>query len=91
MTATFAHPRIESEPLPDGRMLLRSTEQLSEHPVSVVHEFRRHTEEHPDRVLVAERMLDGCVGAAESWGEVRRPRDLWSPRGPSSAASLTVR
>ncbi len=74
MNATFAHPRIESEPLPDGRMLLRSTVQLSEHPVSVVHEFRRHTEEHPDRVLVAERDSTGAW-AQLSWGEVRRAAD----------------
>ena len=70
MTSSFAHPRIESEPLPDGRLLLRSTERLAEHPVSVVHEFRRHSEEHPGRMLVAERDAAGAW-VQSSWGEVR--------------------
>jgi feruloyl-CoA synthase len=74
MTATFVAPRIASERLPDGRMLLRSTESLAEHPVSVVHEFRRHSEEHPDRVLVAER--DAAGGWAQlTWGEARSAAD----------------
>ena len=56
---TFAAPRIESERTLDGRLLLRSTETLADHPVSVVNEYRRHSEEHPDRLLVDERGSDG--------------------------------
>ncbi|MGY1813584.1 AMP-binding protein [Blastococcus sp. SYSU D00820] len=70
----FAEPRIEAEQLPDGRLLLRSAEPLADHPVSVVHEFRRHSEEHPDRLLVAERGADG-EWARLTWGEVRAAAD----------------
>ncbi|MGR7027456.1 feruloyl-CoA synthase [Geodermatophilus sp. URMC 62] len=72
--ATFAAPRIESDRLADGRVLLRSAEPLAEHPVSVVHEFRRHSEEHPERLLVAERGADG-EWARLTWGEARAQAD----------------
>ena len=72
--ATFAVPRIESERLPDGRLLLRSAEPLADHPVSVVHEFRRHSEAHPDRLLGAERAADG-EWARLTWGEARAQAD----------------
>jgi feruloyl-CoA synthase len=72
--ATFAPPRIEAERRPDGRLLLRSTEPLAEHPVSVVHSFRAHSEAHPDRLLVAERGLAG-EWARSTWGEVREQAD----------------
>jgi feruloyl-CoA synthase len=72
--ATFAVPRIESARLPDGRVVLRSAEGLAEHAVSVVHEFRRHSEEHPDRLLVAERDADGNW-ARLTWGEARTQVD----------------
>ncbi|MGY1604230.1 feruloyl-CoA synthase [Geodermatophilus sp. SYSU D00815] len=68
--ATFAAPRIEAEQRPDGRLLVRSTQLLGEHPVSVVHSFRAHSEAHPDRLLVAERGPDG-EWASWTWGEVR--------------------
>jgi feruloyl-CoA synthase len=67
---TFTPPRIEAEQLAGGRLLLRSAEPLAGHPVSVVHEFRRHSEQHPDRLLVAERGADGAWVRA-TWGEVR--------------------
>ncbi|SFO73292.1 feruloyl-CoA synthase [Geodermatophilus dictyosporus] len=73
-SATFAAPRIESERLPDGRLLLRSAEPLAGHPASVVHEFRRHAEEHPGRLLVAERGADG-EWAQLTWGEARAQAD----------------
>ncbi|SDD30442.1 feruloyl-CoA synthase [Geodermatophilus telluris] len=72
--ATFAVPRIRSERLPDGRVLLRSAEPLAAHPVSVVHEFRRHAAEHPDRLLLAERGADG-EWARLTWGEARAQAD----------------
>ncbi|WP_448639619.1 AMP-binding protein [Geodermatophilus sp. URMC 63] len=72
--ATFAAPRIESDRLADGRVLLRSAEPLAEHPVSVVSEFRRHSEEHPERLLVAERGVDG-EWARLTWGEARAQAD----------------
>src|SRR3954465_2504561 len=55
----FAPPRIETERRADGRLLIRSTGPLGEHPVSVVHSFRAHSAAHPDRLLVAERGADG--------------------------------
>jgi feruloyl-CoA synthase len=72
--ATFAAPRIETERRPDGRLLVRSAEPLGEHPVSVVHSFRAHSEAHPDRLLVAERGPDG-EWARATWGEVRAQAD----------------
>lgn len=71
---TFAPPRIEGERLPDGRLLMRSTDPLGEHPVSVVHSFRAHCQAHPDRLLVAERGLDG-QWASSTWGEVSQQAD----------------
>jgi feruloyl-CoA synthase len=70
----FAAPRIEAEERPDGRLLIRSTEPLAEHPASVVHSFRAHSEAHADRLLVAERGPDG-EWAKSSWGEVRQQAD----------------
>src|SRR3954447_18536541 len=35
-SSPFAPPRIEAEQRPDGRLLIRSTEPLRQHPVSVV-------------------------------------------------------
>jgi feruloyl-CoA synthase len=73
-TPTFSPPRIEAESRPDGRLLLRSTEPLAEHPVGVVHSFRAHSEARPDRLLVAERGPDG-EWARSTWGEVREQAD----------------
>jgi feruloyl-CoA synthase len=73
MPDTFRPPRIESEHLPDGRLLLRSAEPLADHPVSVVHSFRAGSEAHPDRLLVAERV--GEEWARSTWGEVRAQAD----------------
>jgi|tagenome__1003787_1003787.scaffolds.fasta_scaffold20932982_2 feruloyl-CoA synthase len=72
--APFAVPRIEAERHADGRLVIRSTEPLGEHPVSVVHSFRAHADVHPDRLLVAERGPDG-EWASSSWGEVRAQVD----------------
>src|SRR3954470_14471184 len=74
MTAPFAPPRIEAERRPDGALLLRSTEPLAGHPVSVVHSFREHAAAHPDRLLVAERDADGGW-ARTTWGEAREQAD----------------
>jgi feruloyl-CoA synthase len=67
---TFTPPCIVSEPGPDGRLLLRSTEPVGSHAVSVVHEFRAHSAAHPERLLVAER---GPAGewVRSTWGEMR--------------------
>ena len=85
----FAVPRIEAESRPDGRLLIRSTEPLREHAVSVVHDFRAHSEAHPERVLVAERGADG-EWATSSWGEVREQPTGWR-RDCSTAAWPTGR
>src|SRR3954453_16033229 len=71
---TFTAPRIEAEQRPDGRLVLRSTEPVGEHPVSVVHSFRAHAAAHPDRLLVAERGPDG-EWVRSTWGEVREQAD----------------
>jgi feruloyl-CoA synthase len=73
MTETFAPPRVTSERLSDGRLLLRSTEPLADHPVSVVHSFRTHSDAHPDRLLVSERA--GEVWARVTWGQMRTAVD----------------
>jgi feruloyl-CoA synthase len=73
MAETFAPPRIEAEPRPDGRLLIRSVEPLAEHPVSVVHSFRAGSAAHPDRLLVAERR--GEDWARLTWGEAREQVD----------------
>jgi feruloyl-CoA synthase len=72
--STFAPPRIEAEQRPDGRLLLRSAEPLGSHAVSVVHDFRTHSEAHPERLLVAERTTDGDWGRL-TWGEAREQAD----------------
>jgi feruloyl-CoA synthase len=74
MTATtFAPPRIEVEQGAEGRLIVRSTEPLDQHAVSVVHDFRAGSEAHPDRLLVAER--DGNDWARLTWGETRAQVD----------------
>src|SRR5215210_5607346 len=73
-TDTFAPPRIEAEQQPGGRLVLRSAEPLRAHAVSVVHDFRRHSEAHPDRLLVAERRADG-EWAQLTWGGAREQAD----------------
>src|SRR4051812_44527382 len=70
MSDTFAEPRIVREDTADGRILVRSTAPLAPHAVSIVHDFRAHADEHPDRLLVAEP--DGADGwRRTSWGEMR--------------------
>ena len=73
MTETFSNPRIESDSLPDGRLLIRSADPLAAHPVSVVHSFRAGSDAHPERMLVAERSGDRWV--ASTWGEIRAQVD----------------
>ncbi len=71
---TFAPPHIERHDLADGRVLLRSTDPLEPHAVSVIHDFRAHAEAHPDRLLVAER--DTAAGwRRTNWGEMRAAVD----------------
>src|SRR3954471_20212057 len=74
MTVPFAAPGIEAERRPDDALLLRSTQPLAGHPVSVVHSFREHSAAHPDRLLVAERGADG-EWARTTWGEAREQAD----------------
>jgi len=71
--ATFVPPRIEVEQGPEGRLIVRCTEPLGEHAVSVVHDFRAISEAHPDRLLVAER--DGDDWARLTWGDARAQVD----------------
>jgi feruloyl-CoA synthase len=71
--SSFAAPRIEWLARADGRVLLRSTDSLAPHAVSPVHEFRRGSEAHPERLLVAEREGDGW--AQLTWGQAREQAD----------------
>ena len=73
MGTTFAPPHIELHQVSGGRLLLRSTDPLRDHAVSVVHDFRAGSEAHPDRLLVAER--DGDGWARLTWGEARAQVD----------------
>ncbi|GAA4879509.1 AMP-binding protein [Actinomycetospora straminea] len=74
LAPTFAPPHIVREDTPDGRVLLRSTDPLAPHAVSIVHEFRAHAAAHPDRLLLAEP--DGAGGWHRvSWGEMRASAD----------------
>ena len=73
MAETFAPPRIESERRSDGRLLIRSVEPLADHPISVVHTFRAHSDAHPERLLVAERV--GEEWGRLTWGEARAQVD----------------
>src|SRR3954466_6029226 len=90
---TFTAPRIEAEQRPDGRLVIRSTEPVGEHPVSVVHSFRAHAEAHPDRLLVAERGPDG-EWLSSTWGEVREQADRVAQglldRGPAGRPGMIL-
>jgi feruloyl-CoA synthase len=70
---TFAPVRVLSERRPDGCLLIRSTDRLQPHDASLVHAFRRGSEQHPDRLLVAERRGDGWHQM--TWGQVREQAD----------------
>lgn len=72
-SATFAPSALHVESLRDGSMVLRSTAALAEHPPTVVHSFRAGSEDHPDRVLIADRTGDGW--RTRTWGELRRDAD----------------
>ena len=73
MAETFAVPRIVSERWADGTLILRSAEQLADHPVSVVHSFRAGREAHPGRLLLAERVHGAW--ARLTWGDARTQAD----------------
>ncbi len=70
---TFSQPHIEAAHGADGRLLLRSTDPLGEHPPSVVHSFRAGSEAHPERLLLAERAGDGW--SRLTWGAARQEAD----------------
>jgi feruloyl-CoA synthase len=74
LSPTFAEPHIVREETADGRILLRSTDELAPHAVSVVHEFRAHAQAHPDRLLVAELDARGDWRRS-SWGAIRTAVD----------------
>lgn len=70
---SFAVPRVELEARADGTRLLRSLEPLRPGPPTLLHAFRQGAEEHPDRLLVAERAGEGWRQV--SWGAARRTVD----------------
>jgi len=74
----YAKPRIVREDRSDGSILLRSSDVLGDHPVSVLHSFRAWAETDPAHVLVAGRDGSGewrdvtygqAAGAARSIGQ----------------------
>jgi feruloyl-CoA synthase len=70
----FAPPRITVDSSPrtasGETLLLRSSEKLAHHPVTVVHSLREHARLAPDQVLVAERHRDPSSGWREcGYGE----------------------
>lgn len=69
----FAPPRIAADRRDGGTILLRSTEELGEHPPTMAHSFRAHAEQHPERLLAAER--DGDSWRTLTWGEARPAAD----------------
>ena len=87
---TFAPPRIEAERRPDGRLLLRSTVPLAEHPASVAHSFREHSEAHPDRLLVAEsdEVAEAVNAVEEELGDSGRV--LLRPSGTEQLVRVMV-
>jgi feruloyl-CoA synthase len=70
---TFAPPRISWERSPDGSLRIWSDEPLHPAPPSVAAVFRRGSEVHPDRLLLAERADGGW--RRTSWGEARAAAD----------------
>jgi feruloyl-CoA synthase len=70
---TFAPVRAVAERRSDGCLLLRSADPLQPHDASIVHAFRRGSEQHPERLLVAERQGDGWQQL--TWGQVREQAD----------------
>lgn len=54
-SALFAEPSITAQERPDGSVLLRSTQPLSDYPPTVVQSFREWVGRDPEHVLIAER------------------------------------
>lgn len=69
----FAPPRIAADRRDGGTILLRSTEELGEHAPTMAHSFRAHAEQHPERLLAAER--DGDSWLTLTWGQARPAAD----------------
>jgi feruloyl-CoA synthase len=84
----FARMRITAEQTADGT-LLRSTDELRDHPVSVLHSLRQWAATDPGHPLVAERDPDGAwrtvgyggaVAAANAIGQALLDRGLGPAR-----------
>ena len=54
---------------------MRSAEPLREHAVSAVHYFRAGSQDHPERLLVAERAGDDW--SRLTWGDARAQVTGW--------------
>jgi feruloyl-CoA synthase len=72
-TLTFAVPRISAERRADGTLRIWSDEPLQPTDPSVASVFRRGSEEHPERLLLAERGADGW--RETTWGQARAAAD----------------
>lgn len=66
-TPLFAVPRVRRSDREDGRIVLRSEEDIGDHPPTVVHSLRAWAAEDPEHLLVGER--SGNAWATVSYGE----------------------
>jgi feruloyl-CoA synthase len=76
----FATPHIMREPLPDGAVLLRSTNPLRASVPGVAHWLRKWAAIDPDHPLVADRGPDGAwqrVGYGAAWSDARAIGQGW--------------
>lgn len=74
-TPTFATPRVAARRLPDGRVLLRSTEPVAEHSVSVVHDCIEKF--LPRRGLPIPDSIDGLLEhTADHFGDAKSRSNL---------------
>ena len=72
--AVFAPPEDRGRARADGRLLLRSTEPLADHPVSVVHSFRA-AQRGPSRPAAASPSGRTTMVDRLTWGEMRGQAD----------------
>jgi feruloyl-CoA synthase len=89
----FATPHIMREPLPDGAVLLRSTNPLRASVPGVAHWLRKWAAIDPDHPLVAERGPDGAwqrVGYGAAWSDAQAIGQALLDRGLSAERPLIV-
>src|SRR6266496_1366013 len=71
----FAPPRISMDRRHDGTILLRSERPLDSYPPSVAHVLRARAQQHPDRLLAAQRAPGSEEWTGISYGDARAKAD----------------